>query len=263
VRVRRGLLHAIDRAALAAALLDGETPVSDSPISPWDPKWDWVQDTVTRYPYDVRRAQEQLALAGWRRGGDGTLASDTGDRLILPLWTVAGADTEKVIAVVGDYWKDAGIQVEQYVTPRARARDLQHRASFPAFHYAGTGVATLQVLARVYGRTCPTEESRWVGSNLGCYRNPENDRIIDGINTALEAGDQRRLWREFARHQSDELPVLPMYFNLAITLFRDGVTGVKGDTHPSTSATWNVAEWDLRSPTGGIPVRGQVIDRGS
>jgi hypothetical protein len=52
-----------------------------------------------------------------------------------------------------------------------------------------------------------------------------------------------------------------MSFNPAITLFRDGVTGVKGDTHPSTSATWNVAEWDLRSPTSGIPIRGRATDR--
>ena len=33
---------------------------------------------------------------------------------------------------------------------------------------------------------------------------------------------------------------------LALTLFRDGVTGVKGDTKPRTTISWNIAEWDVR-----------------
>jgi hypothetical protein len=41
--------------------------------------------------------------------------------------------------------------------------------------------------------------------------------------------------------------VLPLYFSVFVTLFRDGVAGVRGPSKSSTRATWNVAEWDLVS----------------
>ena len=55
----------------------------------------------------------------------------------------------------------------------------------------------------------------------------------------------RQYWRDFIRLLTDDLPVLPMYFRLATTIFREGVTGVMGQTVPQTRGTWNVADWDI------------------
>jgi ABC-type transport system substrate-binding protein len=88
--------------------------------------------------------------------------------------------------------------------------------------------------------------SRWAGGNRGCCQNPEMDRTIEALTTAIEPDAQRRLYRDLVRMQSEEFPVLPLYFNVQITVFRDGVLGVKGDTQPRTSVSWNVTEWDLR-----------------
>ena len=35
------------------------------------------------------------------------------------------------------------------------------------------------------------------------------------------------------------------FFNLSIILFREGVSGVKGSSHPTTGVTWNIFEWEL------------------
>jgi peptide/nickel transport system substrate-binding protein len=246
VRVRRGLLHAIDREALSAAMTDGLGPVSHTAIPPLDPKWEWVKDAVVQYPYDPRRAQQLLAEAGWNRSGDGVLVDAGGERITLPLWAVAGQETTRVIAIMADYWKEVGAQVEQTTVPRAQYNDLRYRASFPGFLYAGISIERTNVLRRVSARQCPTAETQWVGTSLGCYQNPELERLIDGIYSAIEPADQRQLWREFARVQSEDLPVLPMFFRVIVTVFRDGVTGVKGHTQPQTRLTWNIAEWDVR-----------------
>ncbi|MBM2812299.1 MAG: hypothetical protein HW416_3058 [Chloroflexi bacterium] len=82
------------------------------------------------------------------------------------------------------------------------------------------------------------------GSNPGCYQNPTLDLIIDRPNTAIDPTDQRSRYRDSVRVQTEQLPLLPLYFDVQMALFRAGVTGVKGDTKPTTSVAWNVAEWD-------------------
>jgi ABC-type transport system substrate-binding protein len=71
------------------------------------------------------------------------------------------------------------------------------------------------------------------------------DRIIDRISVELDRDQQRTLWRDLTKIQSEDLPVLPLFFSVFVTLFRDGVTGVRGPSRPSTRTTWNAAEWDL------------------
>lgn len=246
VRVRRGLLHGIDRVALTSTLLDGETPLADTVFPPSNRKWEWVQDVVVRYAYDARRATELLAEAGWRRGADGGLANAAGERISLPLWTVGGQETEKTTAIVADYWKELGATVEQTIIPRTRYRDGQYRASFPAFLYAGISAEYFNPFRRMEGRECPRPETQWVGTSFGCYLNLEFDGLLSELRATIDPAEERRLWRGLVKIQTEQLPVLPMYFNLNITLFRDGVTGVKGNSQPSTGATWNIAEWDLR-----------------
>ncbi len=248
VRVRRALLHAIDRETISIALTDGLSPVSQAPFPPSDPRWEWLGgDVVTQYAYDPRRAEELLAEVGWRRGADGALTRPNGAPVTLPLWAVADAETTRVMAIIADFWERAGAHVEQTAVPQTQYRDLQFRASFPAMLYAGISMENQNILNRVTPRLCPTAESRWVGTSLGCYQNPRTQALIDGISGALEPSDQRQLWRDFVRLITDDLPVLPMYFRLATTVFRQGVTGVMGQTVPQTRGSWNIADWDVTS----------------
>lgn len=247
VRVRRGLLHAIDRQAVVDTVLEGRAPISYASIPPDDPKWSWIEDVVVRYDYDPRRAQQLLSEAGWLRIGDTSVVNHAGERVALGLSTTASAQGEQTITIVGDQWKAIGLSVELSTLGATQARDLRVRASFPGFWLAGFDISWDGQLRRVSGRECPTEASRWVGSSLGCYQNAEMDRIIDGLAVEIDRAEQRLLWRELARLQSEELPVLPLFFSVFVTLFRDGVTGVRGPSKPTTRATWNTAEWDLAS----------------
>jgi peptide/nickel transport system substrate-binding protein len=245
-RVRQALLSAIDREAMVDVLLESQAPVSHTFIPPDDRRWEWVRDAVVQYPHDVRRAREILAGVGWRLGSDGMYMNASGERVTLPVWTTAGEQNEQEIAIIGDNWKAAGVNAEQTVLSAAQTRNDELRASFPAFDTTAIPATFENTLQRVYSPTCPTEASRWAGGNRGCYHNPEMDRTIDALTTAIDGDVQRRLYRELVRMQSEELPVLPLYFNVQITMFRDGVSGVKGDTQPRTSVSWNVDEWDVR-----------------
>lgn len=242
VRVRRALVHAIDRKAIVDTLFDGVAPISDAFLPPDDFRSEWVRDAVARYDYDPRRAQDLLTSAGWRRGPDGWTTT-AGLRAIVPQWTTPGYETE--VAIIADNWKAIGLGSDQVVLSPGEARDRQYVASFPAVMTTTFPISFQYWVQRHHGAACSTEANRWVGNNRGCYLNPERDRIANALNVAIDPSEQRTLYRELARVESEDVPALPLYFNVQLTVFRDGVTGVKRNTSPKTTATWNVTEWDI------------------
>ena len=64
-RVRRALLHGIDRVAISEQLFGGHQPVAHSFVNPSD--WIYTED-VRRYRFDPARARALLEEAGWRVG---------------------------------------------------------------------------------------------------------------------------------------------------------------------------------------------------
>jgi peptide/nickel transport system substrate-binding protein len=245
-RVRRGLLYGLDRQALVDTLYQGQTVVSHTFIPPDDYRWEWIKDAVTTYEYDPRRAQQVLAEAGWHRAGDGPLLNAAGERVSFPVWTSSAGNNELEVQIIADNWKALGANVETRVLSGAQAQDRELLATFPSFNPSAISLTFQNTLRRVNGQFCPSEQTRWVGSSVGCYQNPEMDRIIDRLFVATDRSEQRDLWRGLMKIQTEDLPVLPLFFEIKASLFREGVTGFRGDTKPSTSATWNVAEWDLK-----------------
>lgn len=245
VRFRRGLLHAIDRKALADALLEGEGVVSDTVIPSDDVKWDWVKDAVATYPYQPGRAQELLLESGWRKGVDGAWSNAAGERVPLSIHTRPGQQSEQEIAIIADYWKALGLPTEQVVLSTGEARDNRVISTFPGFAPTANPLAFENTMQVVYGPLCPSERNRWSGRNHGCYQSAEMDGTIELLRSTINPAEQQQLWRQMVRILTQELPVLPLYFNVQVVIFREGVTGIKGDTKPRTSSMWNVAEWDV------------------
>src|SRR6266545_3020786 len=91
VRIRRGLLQAIDRDTLREAIVPGFPDTSgDTFVRSTDPLGQLVGHPFARYPYDPARAAQQLAEGGWvrpdasgrpdssGRGTDGRLVNQQG-----------------------------------------------------------------------------------------------------------------------------------------------------------------------------------------
>lgn len=246
IRVRRALLLAIDRQALVDTLLAGTIPISQTFIPPDDPKWGWVRDVVVQYPYDPRQAIELLDQAGWKRGPDRTIVDASGQHVTIPIATSAGAQAEQEASIIAANWRDLGLAVDQQVRTAAESRDNRLTSIFAGFSTSSGPLTFAHLTTRLSTANCPSDSNRWTGSNHGCYRNPDLDRALVGLQTAIAPNQQRELYRTFARIQTEDLPVFPLYFNPQAFIFRDGISGVKGDTKPRTSMSWNVREWDIQ-----------------
>jgi peptide/nickel transport system substrate-binding protein len=80
--VRRGLLYAIDRDALAQFILPGFAETSaDTFMLQRDPRSQTVGQPFARYRFDRSRALQEVADSGWRRAGDGRMVRSTGEQV--------------------------------------------------------------------------------------------------------------------------------------------------------------------------------------
>ncbi|MPZ14211.1 MAG: hypothetical protein GEU73_07260 [Chloroflexi bacterium] len=135
---------------------------------------------------------------------------------------------------------------KQYVIPTALSRDRETRATFPGF--SATPIPfRLERQATLYlSSECPSEP-RWVGQNTGCYQNADMDRFSEALLTTVDPAQQRQGWAERIRLDTQELPALPLYYHMQGAVFREGVTGVKGEPRGAENASgWDAPDWDVR-----------------
>jgi peptide/nickel transport system substrate-binding protein len=247
VRVRRALLMAIDRAGMADTIYRGQSSSADLLFATDDPKYDWVKDSATRYPYDPRQAQELLGQVGWERRPDGAVRDASGERVTLSHWTTQGGQWETDQSITADSWRSIGLAIDQYVIPTAVSRDRETRAKFPNFAATPIPFRMLPQANLYLTSECPSERTRWAGANSGCYQDPDMDRVSQAILSTVDQGQQRQLWAERIRLDTQHLPALPLYYHMQGAIFREGVSGIKGEPRGAANASgWDVMDWDVK-----------------
>lgn len=245
-RVRRALQHGLDRQALARAVYDERGVVADSWVSPTFARYPQVQDSIMRYPYDVRRAAASLAEVGWRPGPDGTLQKD-GQRFALTIRDVE--NNEKLPLMVADSWRALGItSTYEYQSP-AQMGDRQARATFTGFLFTNQGIDLKSVVRRVGTDNIPTATNRWTGTNRGGYSNPGWDDLGSRLLATLHEPERLELERQLLKLFTTELPLLPILYTYDELALTGGLTGPLPNTGVPVSGTihrtWNIADWDV------------------
>ncbi|MEQ8440321.1 MAG: peptide ABC transporter substrate-binding protein [Alphaproteobacteria bacterium] len=243
VRVRRALLHAIDRDAISEQLFQGQQPVAHGGVNPLDV---WYEPDIPHYAHDPTAAAALLDAAGWTVGPNGIRQRD-GEPLSLTIQTTAGNQTRELVQqVLQNQWRAIGVDVEiENEPPRVLFGETISKRQF-------TGMAMFAWLTSpeniprttLHSEAIPTEENAWAGQNYTGYNNPEMDAVIDAMETECADEDQRRLWSRLQEIYATDLPVLPLYFRANAFVMPRGLVGVRPTGHQFPSALW-VEEWRL------------------
>jgi peptide/nickel transport system substrate-binding protein len=244
-RVRRALLHAIDRDGINAALFQGKQPPADSWLAAYHPAYN---PGVRKYAYDPAEAARLLSEAGWRRDGGGALRNDAGARLSLTLVTIAGDKLRSQVAeVIQAQWAELGIDVR--IAPQS-AR-LLFSETLPRCRLPPGGIA-------VWRWVLEPQEARYANSlwrprdehsldhlltDSPWGRIRRNVELIDRALEAVDPEERYALLREQQRIWADELPVLPLYWHVRVATVDARLRGY--DPHPFAAIGWNVERWDL------------------
>lgn len=236
VRIRRGLLNAIDRDVLREFVLPGFADSSgDTFMQASDPRGQIVGQPFARYRYDPARAAQEMGEAGWRRGTDGRLANREGRPVHIELRGSNQTDAPEV-SVIADYWRALGLEVSEVTPSPALTRNREYTATFPG------GVVTArssgdEIFPVFDSRQHPDPRRDWVGVNEGHYVNPRLDPLIDRLYATLGERDQALLLREMGDMLAADLPILPIYYRTTFAAVRSGVRALEDFSNGRGTAT--------------------------
>jgi len=235
LRVRKALMHALDREALALSETEGFSTAADSFFSSDSSLWPRVEQAIAKYPYDPRQTEVLLREAGWIRGVDGMFQNPSGQLFDVE---VRGSTQEPII--IADQWKQVGINGK----PQApvQSSDPQYKVSFPGTSLSGGTPGNYDVLSSV---TLPTAANRFLGQNEGSYFNPQYDALAERFKRALTVAEQNDLAVQIERLISVDVATGPLFYQVRPAAARTGVKGIRGLNADMATYAFNIWEWRI------------------
>lgn len=247
VRVRRALLHAIDRDEIVRSVYYGRFRVAHSWLPPEHEGYDPALDTSGHDRYDPDEARRLLDEAGWRLPPGGRVRVNAeGRELRIELATTAGnKERELVEQLLQGYWAAIGVacdirnQVASAFFDAIGQRNYRHLALYAWIFGPTTDGETFWTSQNI-----PTEANGWSGQNYPGISDPRLDDLHHRIPTTLDAVERRALCIEEQRAWVEDLPSIPLYWHVESSARSRDLEGWR-PTGTSTPVTWNAAAWRL------------------
>ena len=240
--VRQALYHGLDLQTISDVITEGFGTPADSWIAPGTELRPQLESSIPKFPYDLARAQQLLAQAGWARGGDGVLTHQgTSQRFDLELWSTQGGNVERQLGAVADGWKAVGVQASFNIIPSALGADREYRSKLPGVGISGVGAEEF-VTERLHSKQATSPTNRWNGANRGGYSNPQVDSILDQLVKTISPAERLPLHRELLQAQMGDVAFMPLYWDIDPILVSNGVKNV--GLNADSRNTWNIFEWD-------------------
>src|SRR5207248_10341822 len=129
------------------------------------------------------RAAQLIEGLGYTKGSDGIFHDASGTKLAVEARATTVSDIQpKALSAIADYWRQAGVAVDEVVIPSQRVQDLEYRATRPGFEVLSQsndpeffrGLRTSFHSAQI-----PLPQNRFAGSNRSRYASPEMDARIE------------------------------------------------------------------------------------
>ncbi len=222
VEVRQALLHALDRDSIVhdilldnALVAHGTQPVISYAYAP--------ERMDVKYTYDVERAKELLAQAGWAdTKGDGIVEKD-GAPLSFEIIYQSGSPTvDQIIAYYQDAWKAIGVE--------ARPRAMEFSALVEVI--TGDHIFEVALLGFSWDATfiqdamfgCDSYEG---GFNMVKYCNEDVDALNAQAKRTFPIEERRELVIQATNLVNNDLPVAVTHFSRANVGYSDRLQNFK------------------------------------
>ena len=247
IRVRRALLHAIDRETIVKTLFKGAQPVAHSLVAERHADvWPLVKDKLRRYAYDPNLALKLLQEAGWKKTADGVLTNDKGERFAIRFEVASDNTVElNIQAVVSDYWKKIGV-IATPANERDRIlNDPEHRNRWKGVRYTRHNLEHDDLSEQWHSKATPKPENQWIQENESGWSGA--DDLIDRWEKELRPERRNQILAEIAIRFAEQIPVMPLYNYTEIVTVHKGLqkAGPRLGTGGDNAASWNAFEWDF------------------
>jgi peptide/nickel transport system substrate-binding protein len=244
VRVRRAIMHALDRDTLAEVVTAGGGRASNVYLSRNDPSYEQAAGAVPRYPHDLHRALALLQEAGWTRRGE-ALVNAGGVRFTLDHRVTEGTDNETEQNIMAADLRKLGMEISQTIPGKSRIRDAEYRIKFPGLNGTAFGIEVPETMRFGLADQCPDPNRRYTGGNRGCWRDPtgEYDRLYGIAATSLDAKERSDAMIRAHKIINEQVGILPLFHYGDNIAFRKGLVGPGPHWPAQGGDTWNIHEW--------------------
>jgi peptide/nickel transport system substrate-binding protein len=244
VRVRKAILHAIDRPSLAEVMVDDRSMAADTIPPPTIPYYASLERVIEKYPYDLRRAEQLMAEAGYTKGADGVYSSANEGRFQLEVRGESGGAAEQDTTIVADFLRRAGMDSSIYLlTAAQRASDNKAKGSFPSLTVNNATLDRKLGLDKYERARVGLPENDWVGGNRSGWWHPEYERLYEQWGRALDPAERTRHIFDMMRLLTTEVASLPLYYNFQVQAHTGALRGPQAHT-PDGTRYGNVHEWE-------------------
>lgn len=239
--VRQGLYSAIDRQTLTEVVTGSVAPAADSWYASSHPLRRALEPNIPQFPYDLARARQLLASAGWQPGPDGVLVNaETGDRFETAIMTKRGTGAERALGTIADGWKQVGVQAEFDILTVANQDDREYQSRRPGPYFTSpSGINFYD--NRLNSDAITRPENRWTGTNRGAYSNPAVDAALNKLAVTIDDRERLALHRALLREQMEDIALMPLLWEVQPLLVRKGITGPR---MAGNEGTIHIYQWD-------------------
>jgi len=245
-RLRRAIAHGTNRQAMVDTLFNGHSPVLESWVLPGQREAAPL-DQLMRYPYDPEVANTMLDEAGYTRNEEGIRMSPDGITLTFQLMTIDNPGYPVLQTAAEMFRTDMqalGIEIDVVSLPANElfaADGPLFQRQFEMVLFAWIASADPGGLPLWSCTAVPSELNGFSGDNFAgwCFR--DANRAIRIAVTSLDPEERQAAYLTHQQNWTQEVPVLPLFQRLSLSLVRAQIEGVEPD--PLAPITWNIFEW--------------------
>jgi peptide/nickel transport system substrate-binding protein len=225
VRVRQAFAHAIDKQNLVDGMVDGQPAMAFTGLSPQAAYYPELDRVLTKYPYDLRRAEQLMTDAGFAKDREGFFAQHE-TRLSAEIRATTDGMGDREAPILADSWKRAGMETPLRMLTAAEGQNGELRSAFPAFStvYSTTLVGSI-VTEKFPTKYMATAGNGWTGVNRSGYSHPEYDRLYDIVATTLDVTERNRARVQAEKLLSDQAAYFPLYYFYSVIAHAGDLVG--------------------------------------
>lgn len=229
IKVRKAMVHAINREELTKALFEGKQRPAVHNLSPLDPWYTEDPKKITVYPHSRRIAAKLLDEAGWKMGPDNYRYKD-GQKLSFTFMTTAGNKTrETVQTLLQSQWKAVGVEIIIKNEPaRVFFAETTRKRNFTGMvMYAWVSSPESTPRSTLHSSNIPTEKNSFSGQNQPGWANANVDKFLDQIEIEFNANKRKELIHKILKEYTEQVPVIPLYYRSEIAVIPTNMKGYR------------------------------------
>ncbi len=202
-RVRLGMTHLIDRDRVNRDFYEGLGEVATGPFPPGQ-----GDDSIEAWPYDVERAVELFAEAGWiDRDGDGFLDNERGDRFTFEfIYTTGSSIGPRLSRYMSDQCERVGIEVTIRVVDWSMLESIRDARDFDTLIQAWSWTSPESDVYQLFHSSQIENQ----GDNWIQYTNTEADALMERGKREVDANVRKQIWADLHRALHEDQPYMFM-----------------------------------------------------